>query len=723
MLIRKCITSIPRLFQNKAFTFSDGLNVIVGKNASGKSLLSRAITDLAWCNFNVKPLLEKSSWDAMYMEIHIETPRHRYHVTRNGEKLLSVRHFDGERVDPLFEGIPTDENLAAAGNLFLSSIKNKSIDRETCDLLSRIDNESYYTLSFMSAPGEVSVNGSMDYHVLHRLFLDDGTGFYSLFRSLKDGFSHDSPGKGVSGSILTALLSLEGRAKEIEKKIELLEIQKSKKDKLLRELDETGAEIDRLEREEEEITREAAEIQGILKKMEAIRTTGDKIAEIDAELVRYDEMTGKIMEKEAMIETKFTQFRDFNEHKKANLRKLQEVYRRIRDIHATMDECLFSRELKKKKIHYAAFFIFIIYLGIMYVINLAKIPLFASAARSTINLTLTGGAGMSILLLYVSLLLPGSGKQIEQLGGERESAHQELHRILQENGISLEDNRLESVYEFLLQYFEEYGEYTEKQLELFVLRETLKSGEQLKALRDEKRRLSIELRKLRLEVQNSLTPLKHLAVKNGDEEELRRQIPHAEVLKLKAHEERETRKKIQKQIRDDISSTADHDGEYRELLHEKNLTAERLKALKAQKDSALFILDIFNKVVERRESSQFNRLLSMSRDIFNLITAHQYVATMDESVIKKVILREGIPEELTASIIHTVIMSIKIALTEFIDELNLSFPLVLDDPFIFLDDNRGRILLDLLRETARKRQVLLFARKSPYLEKEALLEL
>ncbi len=46
--IKRCVASMPGLFNNRTLEFNEGLTIVYGRNGSGKSVLARAIIELVW---------------------------------------------------------------------------------------------------------------------------------------------------------------------------------------------------------------------------------------------------------------------------------------------------------------------------------------------------------------------------------------------------------------------------------------------------------------------------------------------------------------------------------------------------------------------------------------------------------------------------------------------------------------------------------------------------
>jgi len=60
---------------------------------------------------------------------------------------------------------------------------------------------------------------------------------------------------------------------------------------------------------------------------------------------------------------------------------------------------------------------------------------------------------------------------------------------------------------------------------------------------------------------------------------------------------------------------------------------------------------------------------------------------------------------------HFIMLSLKLSLTDFLAEAGLSAPLILDDPFLFMDDEKIDNLRELVLDASEKRQVIIFTHK------------
>ena len=76
------------------------------------------------------------------------------------------------------------------------------------------------------------------------------------------------------------------------------------------------------------------------------------------------------------------------------------------------------------------------------------------------------------------------------------------------------------------------------------------------------------------------------------------------------------------------------------------------------------------------------------------------------------IAENRITEDLTPPVIHALLISLKFTLSDFIINGETSIPLLIDEPFQFMDDERCNRFRDLVSYISNKRQVIIFTHHS-----------
>ena len=107
-------------------------------------------------------------------------------------------------------------------------------------------------------------------------------------------------------------------------------------------------------------------------------------------------------------------------------------------------------------------------------------------------------------------------------------------------------------------------------------------------------------------------------------------------------------------------------------------------------------------------------LISVAREKFSFLTDRQYDKLIDGNLIKDIISGREPDDSINPSIHYLILISIKIAGTFLLTDIDISLPLILDEPFLFMDETRISRLRELLNDLAYKRQVIIFTHNSSY---------
>ncbi|HPO46490.1 MAG TPA: hypothetical protein PK875_11920, partial [Spirochaetota bacterium] len=136
------------------------------------------------------------------------------------------------------------------------------------------------------------------------------------------------------------------------------------------------------------------------------------------------------------------------------------------------------------------------------------------------------------------------------------------------------------------------------------------------------------------------------------------------------------------------------------------------------------IASVFEEVIVRREASQVARLAREARDRFNAITENRHITEIDEDTLARFIKGGGRLDGLNPTTAHLLLLAVKITMSDFILESGgIPPPLIVDDPFIFMDDRRGENLERLLFEAAAKRQIIVFTQHRSHADRNTRIEL
>ena len=174
----------------------------------------------------------------------------------------------------------------------------------------------------------------------------------------------------------------------------------------------------------------------------------------------------------------------------------------------------------------------------------------------------------------------------------------------------------------------------------------------------------------------------------------------------------ETKERIVQKIEDEFVQSSGNGNGTNALIDKKNSLDRILKKWRVNQNSLRFILQVLTSAVERSEEKQLKRLLESTRDKFHHLTGNQYVTTIDEEVLLRIITGGGVPEDLNPQLLHALLISIKFSISDFIMSGATAIPLLIDEPFQFMDDERCNRFRDLVSYISNQRQVIIFTHHS-----------
>jgi uncharacterized protein YhaN len=174
----------------------------------------------------------------------------------------------------------------------------------------------------------------------------------------------------------------------------------------------------------------------------------------------------------------------------------------------------------------------------------------------------------------------------------------------------------------------------------------------------------------------------------------------------------ETKEHILQQIDSEFAQVSGNDGALSAVMEEKNNLDRVMKKWKVNQNSLQFILRTLAGAVERSEEKQLRMLMDGTIDKFNHLTGNQYITKIDAPVLMGLLAEKRVTEDLTPPVIHALLISLKFTLSDFIINGETSIPLLIDEPFQFMDDERCNKFRDLVSYISNKRQVIIFTHHS-----------
>ena len=696
------------------------MTIIYGGNDSGKSLLARAILDVLWGAVSGKTLLDKQIWDSLYIEISLTNSRRRYRFTKSGERHFSIKKFERDKEVELFNNEKPEIGYKnAALDVLLGAADDGDPVARSYPIM---DLDSAITLSFLPPPVDLNREEILKYDSFRHLFLDDKSRFYSMNNQIMEVFDHERFNHRFNNLIFNEILKSEGQIRELEKDIQIIDIQNSKFEKLKRERQLIDDEINELGDELSKLRNRKTVMINVLKNLKRREVILHNVDTIKNEIDSANEKAEQTATLKKELEESYPQFRNFNEAKRQNLKKIHRCYREIRDKNEKIDHFESRIQSRRKKFKNLIISIFISSaIAILFLANNILITI-SRSKQFILIIGLLALSALSIMILIVVYMLSKRSREFDKLRGEKAGIEENLKKILLENNVTLSDLKLESLYGFLLQYFEEFGEFTEKQLELFRMRDQMEDTSYIKKLKQDLYELEREKKEIDKVINSDLQSIDEDSIER-DQARINSIIitTNNEIKMLK--EKIKNKKNVLLQVLEEVQQHIDnHEGRLH-LIEKKNKLHDNLRRLNSHTDSMNYILKIFSEAIERREGKQLQQLIDTTIENFNFLTNNQYIASIDKDTVKDLIKGNTIIEKFNPATMHLLFLSVKIAITYFLIDSRTNFPLIIDEPFIFMDDIRAEKLRTILQEISKFRQVIIFTHNSSYRDWGGYIEL
>jgi uncharacterized protein YhaN len=270
------------------------------------------------------------------------------------------------------------------------------------------------------------------------------------------------------------------------------------------------------------------------------------------------------------------------------------------------------------------------------------------------------------------------------------------------------DYKLSELYELLLHYFEDYVDYTERKRDLNRIKDSLKEQDHMRNIQKKLDELKREEKLIKDEIDSSINNLNIVDDIKNEQDKIDELIQNIDIEIAFIKDKVETKEEILKQINSEITHQSSDNEKIKHLLEEKNTVERILKKWKINQNSLHFIMEVIGDAVERSEEKQLDKLLDSTLDKFNHLTGNQYITRIDADTVLRMIKENKITEDMNPSVIHALLLSIKFSLSDFIIDRDLSLPMLIDDPFLFMDEERCTRLRDLIAYVSSKRQVIIF---------------
>ncbi len=701
----KCMVYRHGLFDNRVIDFSDRLTIIYGKNGSGKSLLAKSMVDVLWGKFSDRKLLGDDVWNSLYLDLFFSLSDNGYYrICNTSDKNYRLQYIQNNE-EKIIYSESKSENLE--GNRVHNYFDDDFESRMFQEFLGRIDCASFIGSSFVPSSSDIAKDSFVDLSVLKRIILDENTGFYNQYLSMNSAFE-----RGVisEGGLPPEVSRFEEKKRDLEKKIQIMDISGSRHDKLRREKNTIQCEVDELNSSLNSLNSQKEILNKIIENLHKVEELKEEFEDIKDEIQNEQQKIKSMTDMKTELDTMFPQFREIDISDSTNLDILQEVFNDIRNLNEKIDNFYFRRELNAGRLKRMAIAVTVGALSALGALLIKNGFNFFKDLYLLIGVTAL--ACVAYAAIAAGILINRRDKELLKLEEEKKQFKERITALMEKSKVMLEDYKLTEIYELLLQYFEDYVNYTERKKDLAMIKSSLKEEEYMVRIQKKLDELKKEEEIIKDEIHTSIDTLNivdDIENETSKIEDLIRNIG-TELAIIK--EKIETKERILQQIDNEFLQASGSSGAMNALIEEKNGIDRILKKWKVNRNSMEFITRMLTRAVDRSEEKQLRKLLDGTLDKFNHLTGNQYITKIDDAAVLQLITENRVSDDMTPPVIHAMLLSLKLSLSDFIINGNTSIPLLIDEPFQFMDDERCNRFRDLVSYVSNKRQVIIFTHQS-----------
>jgi hypothetical protein len=696
----KCTASIPGLMDNTVLEFGGNPLIIYGKNGSGKTIIARSLVDVIFKKFTVNSMVPDEFWEAIYLDLHFSiSDGSRYRVVNNGNRYYTILSLNGDSETILYSDSAARDDDDPENN---TSLEDTEQGMRLLRFIDGMSEQLFHFSAYVPSPVDLKTAEHIDYQLLQYLLVND--------RSLRCDLNSDLSASGGTRFPMKRLdeeiLGQETRHREIEKKIQLIDVSRNRLDKLYREKKSILKEIRDINTTLSTLMKQESVLHRIGEDLKRIDECNIELDELRRTVVEEEVKTKQVAEIRAEIDTRFPHFKHIEIDDIPSLDELQKIFDKIKNVNEETDTLSFKNRQKKKKI-----VMLISGIGIAAIIALAAVFIgnkFSLQGRMNlvIGIAVSSVVISSALALYRALT--SGKKQLEKLVQERAELEGAIKEKIKGNRVDYDGDKVHELYDFLLQYVEDYLEFSEKTREYYRIKSSIKDKETLNEITGRLASLKNEEGEIKASIESSIDALEIVKSIEINTAEIENLIHTIELEMDNCRQRIAEKDKILGQIDTEIEEHPDSKVELKTLLDERDVLRARIKVLHGRRRAAKFIQDSLAEAERRREQRQLRRLVKNTVEKFNYLTGNQYITKIDEKMILEFLQNGTVPVDLNPAVVHGIVLSIKFSLTDLFGGRDQAIPLILDDPFYNMDEERMKRFKDMLDETAKSRQVILF---------------
>ena len=690
MRFTQCIAAKTGVLENKIINFNNDITIICGSNESGKSLFAKAMIDSAFAIQSEQRILPEEMWSNLYVNMTLSNENEKMTIIRNGCSLITFADISSGTGKEIYAGA-TDINKFSDKIKSMPEISNSLI----CRLITTMSPQIFIDASLISSPFESFLEPYYSYNNIKKVVSFSESNFIDIYSKLKHSIYSDKITSRINNSFLSNIFYHENEIQKIRKELQIFDVHFSKIDKLSQELSE-------IEKHNRSIEKEIAELEVktsfLHKSQEALANVfilESKLNGLKNFALSEESKYSSIETKKQKLRDRFSKFINLSEIQRNNLNNIQLAYKYAIDAKDS-----YAKRLKRtgiiKKLCYAVTVSFFC-ASLTFPAAAHFFHLYSEQIKS-IHKILIPASGLFISIISITILRFKMKRDIsiklEELYNQRVA---ELKDILSKSDIPLSSEHFEDMFEFLLQYFEEYSEFLENEIEIEDIEDSLFPEEKIRNVRQEIQ----ELEKNRSEL------LKSLETINGDRNSkntaINKQIEgNAErVAILKNELERNT--EILRRMNEELDARGKESSQNESLNQRKLFHEQKLKSLKSSHRTASYILTNMTQARAEFENRAFSQISEDTYSIFTRISSSGSVTKNDtDSLIKG-----DMSSIKNTSLRYSALLSFKLAMGRAMKNSNFSLPLIIDEPASYLDKGKIDIFFSILSEFSSERQIII----------------
>ncbi len=687
------------MFDNITLPLDNSITVIYGKNGSGKSLLARALCEILWRN-SAGNSHHPDLWSNLYLDtLFLKTGNQKYRIV-SSEDSYYLEQLSFEEVNNNEMTVPSDEQESPIYNDQAANRNEMSDDRYIID---GIDRETYITAVFIPSPNDIGTNEFVDYESLKNILLNDSSRYYQLYKELRPtGHTAGGPGN----RLMSEILKQEGALKELKKKVQIHDIQSTRLSKMKKEKNQIETDISKLKKQLTSASKNMEMLGKMLHDITTINELTEEIKWTEEELQCEKKKIVEMSQIKKEMKKMFPTFYNLSIDEIPSLDTIQENFIELRNINEKIDTIVHSKEIRMSRIKKFAL------TGNVAAFTALLTLLYKNGFDLSVDTLLLIGISSLIFFFNLILLILGltSRKtgEIDELNTSIAQYEDAIKDILVKSKVDFDGNRLGELYEFLLQYFEEYTEFSDRNRDLANIKKSLKERNYIRNIESKLKKLRDTEKKIKGELKNAgfVTGIPGESVTNGklikkkieemqnDIESFTNQIQAKETLLL--------------QVTSEIGQNRENSGGNNSLQEEIKMIEKSVLQLQTRKNTMDYVFDILQNAIKKREDARLRRIISEALENFNYITGNQYITRVGAHTLEKMILQNDNSDDFNPALHHALLLSLKLSMTDIIAESSEPLPLICDDPFLFMDDERISRTKQMFNIISEKRQVIIF---------------